>query len=156
MRGATSLILLAFLGACTRPPAVPIESASLPVYLTPPYSDLPAAPSKAAIERGTSVPLSATQQEAVILGVTRWMKYPDSVSFGGMAGARNSRGWVTVCGDVNGRNASGKLVGMAPFVGVLMGWPQMPQFVVVEIGADGKARTEVEALCRESGIVTEA
>ena len=69
------------------------------------------------------------------------MKAPASTQFGIMSGARNSRGAVTVCGEVNGRNGDGAYVGMAPYVGVLMGTRASPDFVVVGIaGVRPRAR----------------
>ncbi len=121
--------------------------------LQAPYSDLPGASPGAPIEPGTRIKLDARQQEAVVAGVIKWMKDPASVSFGDLAGARNSRGVITVCGNVNGRNSSGAYVGMSPFIGALVGRPTAPQFVLVEIGSSGKQRAEVEALCQQSGIV---
>lgn len=134
------------LGACV-PPDPPNMQVSLPA----PYNGRPA-PANAPIEAGAPVKLDAIQQEAVVSAVVKWMKDPKTVSFSEMAGARNGRGWITVCGGVNGRNSKGSYVGMAPFIGVLMGRSTSPDFVVVQIAAFGKARAEVEALCRESGI----
>lgn len=123
-----------------------------PVSLMPPYSELPAAPAGASIEAGTRVTLDARQQEAVVAGVSKWMKAPASTKFGVMSGARNSRGLVTVCGEVNGRNGNGAYVGMRPYVGVLMGTPASPDFVVVGIAASERERAEVASLCRDSGV----
>jgi hypothetical protein len=88
----------------------------------------------------------------VVTGVSKWMKAPASTQFGIMSGARNSRGVVTVCGEVNGRNGNGAYVGMRPYVGVLMGPPASPDFVVVGIAASERERAEVASLCRESGV----
>jgi hypothetical protein len=123
-----------------------------PVWLVPPYNELPPAPAGTSIEPGTKVVLDARQQEAVVAGVSKWMKAPASTQFGIMSGARNSRGTVTVCGEVNGRNGNGAYVGMRPYVGVLMGLPVSPDFVVVGIAASERERAEVAALCRESGV----
>jgi hypothetical protein len=123
-----------------------------PVWLVPPYNELPPAPAGTSIEPGTKVVLDARQQEAVVAGVSKWMKAPASTQFGIMSGARNSRGVVTVCGEVNGRNGNGAYVGMRPYVGVLMGPPVSPDFVVVGIAASERERAEVAALCRESGV----
>lgn len=123
-----------------------------PVALVPPYNELPPAPAGTSIEAGTKVVLDARQQEAVVAGVSKWMKVPASTQFGIMNGARNSRGIVTVCGEVNGRNGNGAYVGMRPFVGVLMGTPTSPDFVVVGIAASERERAEVALLCRESGV----
>ena len=70
----------------------------------------------------------------------------------GLAGARNSRGTITICGEVDGRNGNGAYVGMRPYVGVLMGTPAAPEFVVVGIAASDRERAEVRSLCRESGV----
>ena len=131
---------------------MPSDPANLPVSLQAPYSDLPGPPPGAPIEAGTRVKLDARQQEAVVAGVVKWMKDPASVAFGDLAGARNRRGVITVCGNVNGRNSSGAYAGMSPFIGALMGRPTAPQFVVVEIGSSGKQRADVEALCQQSGV----
>ena len=40
---------------------------------------------------------------------------------------------------------------MRPYVGVLMGTPTSPEFVVVGIAASDRERAEVASLCRESG-----
>jgi hypothetical protein len=41
---------------------------------------------------------------------------------------------------------------MAPFVGVLMGPPAAPEFVLVSIAQSGAARAEVQSICQQSGI----
>jgi len=140
----------ACVGACVSDAAQ--HAAHNPVSLVPPYSELPPAPAGTTIETGTKVTLDARQQEAVVAGVSKWMKAPASTQFGIMSGARNSRGVVTVCGEVNGRNGNGAYVGMRPYVGVLMGLPASPEFVVVGIAASERERAEVAALCRESGV----
>jgi hypothetical protein len=131
------------------------HSAHNPVSLVPPYNELPAAPAGTSIEAGKKVVLDARQQEAVVAGVNKWMKAPASTRFGIMSGARNSRGIVTVCGEVDGRNGNGAYVGMRPYVGVMMGTPTSPDFVVVGIAASERERAEVASICRDSG-VTEA
>ena len=40
----------------------------------------------------------------------------------------------------------------APYVGVLMGTPASPDFVVVGIAASERERAEVASICRESGV----
>ena len=154
MRGlAWSIICasaFACLGACVSDAGQHV--AHHPVSLVPPYNELPPAPAGTSIEAGTKVTLDARQQEAVVAGVSKWMKTPASTQFGIMSGARNSRGTVTVCGEVNGRNGNGAYVGMRPYVGVLMGATASPDFVVVGIAASDRERAEVAALCRESGV----
>src|SRR4029453_10379569 len=83
------------------------HSAHNPVSLVPPYNELPPAPAGTSIEAGKKGGLAARQQEAVVAGVSKWMKAPASTRFGIMSGARNSRGIVTVCGEVDGRNGNG-------------------------------------------------
>jgi hypothetical protein len=129
------------------------DPAYLPVSLQAPYNALPDAPAGAAIEPGMPVRLDARQQEAVVAGVVKWMKDPGSTSFGTMAGARTRKGWTVVCGEVTGRNSAGVQAPMAPFIGVLMGRPVAPEFVVVDIAAAGQPRAELEALCRQSGAI---
>ena len=41
---------------------------------------------------------------------------------------------------------------MRPYVGVLMGTPASPDFVVVGIAASERERAEVASICRESGV----
>ncbi len=142
-----SAMALVCVGACTVD-----DSAHLAVSLQPPYSQLPPAPSGFPIEAGTTVALDARQQEAVVVGVAKWLKDPGSAQFSTMAGVRNSRGTITVCGHVTGRNSAGLFVGMAPYVGVLMGLPANPDFVVAGIGGSSRERAEVMALCQESGV----
>jgi len=104
------------------------------------------------IEAGKPLPLSPQQQEAVVVGVTRWLKDGASGQFGEMRASRNSHGVIAVCGTVDGRNTAGRLVGLSPFVGVLQGTPAAPVFVLVEIGTLPANRAVVQSLCRESGI----
>lgn len=142
-------IALVCTGGCV--PASAPDAAHHPVSLTGPYGDLPAAPPGTTVEAGAKVTLDARQQEAVVAGVTKWMKDPGSVQFGRMAGARNSTGLVTVCGEVRGRNGTGAWVGMEPFVGVLMGTRTNLEFVVVGIASTDRERAEVASLCRDTG-----
>lgn len=128
------------------------HAAHNPVSLVPPYNELPPAPAGTTIEPGTKVTLDARQQEAVVAGVSKWMKTPASTRFGLMSGARNSRGTITVCGEVDGRNGNGLYVGMRPYVGVMMGTAASPEFVVVGIAASERERAEVASICRDSGV----
>ena len=146
--GKLFIALCALLAGC-----VQSDPAYLPVSLQPPYSTLPDAPAGATVEPGMPVKLDPQQQEAVIAGVRKWMKDPASVSFGTMAAARTRRGGIVVCGEVTGRNSAGVVAPMAPFIGMLTASPSSPEFVVVDIAADGKPRAELEALCQQSGIL---
>lgn len=139
------------LAACATLSACQSEAAYWPVYLPPAYSGLPAQPA-APIESGTSVQLDVRQQEAVIAGVGRWIKDSSSAQFGRMVAAKNRRGWITVCGYVNGRAPSGTYVGPSPYIGVLVGQTARPDFVVVEIAASSQKRATIGSLCLESGI----
>lgn len=145
MRGPLLIVACTVLAACA-PDAVHTT-----IFLPPPYNNLPPAPS-GSIEAGQPVGLDTRQQEAVVAGVAKWMKDPGSIQFGTMEGARNGSGRIAVCGEVNGRNGAGSYVGMAPFIGVLMGTRASPEFVVVGIGSSGRERAEVTSLCRDSGI----
>ncbi|MFI5000274.1 MAG: hypothetical protein ACHQK9_10395, partial [Reyranellales bacterium] len=109
-------------------------------------------PPGASIEPGTPIKLDARQQEAVVTGVTKWMKEPATAAFGELSAAKNSRGFLTVCGQVTGRNSAGAYDRMSLFIGALMGSAAKPEFVVVEIGASGRERANIESLCRESGV----
>ena len=152
MRGHLVLVVAcAGLTAC-----VPDDAAYTPIFLPPPYSDMPPALPGESIEAGKPVDLSARQQEAVVAGITKWMKDPRSAHFGTMQGARNSRGLVVVCGQVEGRNSAGGYTGLSPFIGVLMGSVARPDFVVVGIGSSGRERAEVTSLCRDSGVALRA
>ena len=146
-RSIVGAMALVCVSAC-----MPEDPAHTVISLQPPYSDLPLAPPGSSIEAGTKMTLDARQQEAVVVGVTKWLKDPASAKFGTMAGARNSRGTITVCGLVTGRNGAGAYVGMTPYVGVIMGTSASPDFVVVGIGGSARERAEVTSLCRESGV----
>jgi len=146
-KASLPLALLGLLAGCLQS-----DPAYLPVSLQPPYSGWPEAPPGTPIEPGMPVRLDPRQQEAVVAGVSKWMKDPASASFGTMAGVKGRQGHTVVCGDVDGRNSAGAYTGMARFVGVMMGRPQAPEFVVVSIAQAGRARTEVEAICQQSGI----
>ena len=41
---------------------------------------------------------------------------------------------------------------MAPFVGVMVGRPGTPEFIVISIAQSGPPRAEIQAICRQSGI----
>jgi len=144
---ASALALLGLLGGCLQS-----DPAYLPVSLPPPYSSWPEAPAGTPIEPGMPVRLDPRQQEAVVAGVSKWMKDPASASFGTMSGVKLRQGAIAVCGEVDGRNSAGVYTGMARFVGVMMGPARAPEFVVVGIAQDGQARAEVEAICQKSGI----
>jgi hypothetical protein len=146
MRGQFLFLLCLLVAACDPP-----DGPNFPVSLQPPYDDLPQSQVKAEILPGKPVRLDRRQQDAVVTGITKWLKDPSTAYFGEMSAARNPLGYVTVCGDVDGRNSAGSFVGMAPYIGVLLGQPAKPEFVVVQIAAFGRARAEVVALCRESG-----
>jgi hypothetical protein len=142
----TALALAGLLTGCLEP-----DLAYQPVSLPPPYSDLPDAPPGTPIEPGMLIRLDPRQQEVVVAAVTKWMKQPGTVSFGAMDAVR-VHGQIVVCGEVSGRNSAGINLGMAPFVGVLMGKPASPNFIVVSIAQYGRPRAEVQAICQQSGI----
>ncbi len=127
------------------------DSSHRAVTLPGAYRDLPAPPAGTPIESGKRIVLDARQQEAVIVSIAKWMKEPGSLRFGSMTAARNRFGVVTVCGEVDGRNGAGRYAGMSPYVGVLLGPPANPDFVVVGIAGSAAERAQVSDLCRESG-----
>lgn len=129
------------------------DPAYLPVTLQPPYSTMPDPPADARIEPGTPVKLDARQQEVVVTAVLKWMKQPDSVSFSALSAVRSRRGPIVVCGEVSGRNSAGAFPGMAPFVGLLVGPPAAPEFIVVTIAQSGVPRAEVGEICQQSGVL---
>jgi hypothetical protein len=147
-----SSALLAMWVCVTVAACAPPDLPNMPVSLAPPYSDLPDPWPFNTIEPGMPVKIDQRQLEAVITGVMKWMKDPATVSFTNINGAKNRHRIVTVCGDVSGRNSAGAMVSKSPFVGALMGQPDAPTFVVVEIGAYGKQHAIVEGLCQQSGI----
>jgi hypothetical protein len=142
-----SVCLGMLVAACTAP-----DLPNRPVSLQAPYRNLPDPGPAKTIEPGVPVKLSQHQLHAVVNGVTKWMKDPASVSFAGIKGAKNRHGVITVCGDVSGRNSAGVAISKSPFVGALMGPPNAPEFVVVEIGSTAEQRTTVDGLCQQSGI----
>jgi hypothetical protein len=91
------------------------------------------------------------REAAVTTGVLKWMKDPVSVQFRGIEAVQNSRGLITVCGEVNGRNSAGKLA-ISPFIGVLMGPDADADFVLVGIGSSDREQAEAIQPCRDSGI----
>ena len=125
------------------------DSASLQVHLPAPYDSQAA---DQPVEAGKPIALSARQQEAVVVGVTKWMKDPGSAQFGDIQGARTPRGQLVVCGRVKGRNSGGRYVGLSPFIGVLKEADKTSDFIVVGIAASDSERTEVLSLCRQSGL----
>lgn len=143
------LALCGLLVGCLQPQGDP---AYLPVSLQPPYSTLPEMPPDTPIEPGMPVKLDPLQQEAVVAGVRKWMKEPKSASFGAMSGVKLRKGAIAICGEVDGRNSSGGYAGWSRFVGVMMGPPKAPDFVVVSIAQNGKPRAEIESICQRSGI----
>ncbi len=154
-RGVACVVValtLPWVGACqTGGDPAAVDTAHLAVTLPAAYRDLPAPPPNAPIESGPRVGLDAKQIEIIVTAVGKWMKDPRSAQFGSMTAARNRFGVVTVCGTVNGRNGAGTYSGLQPYIGVLLGPPARPEFVVVGIGGTARERADVTSLCRESG-----
>jgi hypothetical protein len=147
--GLVIIAACAGLIACT-----PDDTANRLIFLPPPYNAWPPAPPGTPIESGRPVRLDGPQQVAVTNGVLKWMKDPVSVQFRGIEAVQNSRGLITVCGEVNGRNSAGK-VSISPFIGVLMGPDADADFVLVGIGSSDRERAEVTHLCRDNGLGVE-
>src|SRR5260370_8968819 len=116
MREYLLLVACIAISAC-----MPDDPAHMPMFLTAPYNTWRPAPAGTPIEPGRPVGLNGGQQGVVVTGVLKWMKDPGSVQFRGIEGVQNSRGRITVCGEVNGRNTAGRPAGMEPFAGVLVG-----------------------------------
>ena len=153
-RVASALVALALplTGACQAGVgSTAADGAHLAVTLPAAYRDLPAPPPGTPIESGPPVALDARQQEVVVAAVARWMKEPGSLQFGSMTAARNRFGVITVCGSVNGRTGAGTYSGLQPYIGVLLGPPTRPEFVVVGIAGTARELADVTDLCRESG-----
>jgi hypothetical protein len=146
-KAKTALALAGLLTGCLEP-----DLAYQPVSLPPPYSDLPDAPPGTAIEPGRPIKLDPRQQEVVVAAVVKWMKDPSTASFGALNAVKARYGQIVVCGEVDGRNSAGAYPGMAPFVGVMVGKPAKPEFIVISIALYGRARAEVQAICQQSGI----
>ena len=109
-----------------------------------------AAPAAAGnIEAGKPMPLSEAQAITVQNGVRKAMKDPKSATFGPMAASRNSRGLVTVCGGVNGKNSLGGYSGMMPFIGVFN--DDGKSFAVARIATQSDAESTIE-VCRMAGV----
>ena len=143
---------LPLLGACqTGADPATIDTAHLAITLPAAYRDLPAPPPNTPIESGPRVGLDARQLEIIVTAVGKWLKDPGSAQFGSMTASRNRFGVVTVCGTVNARNGAGTYSGLQPYIGVLLGPPARPEFVVVGIGGTARERADVTGLCRESG-----
>lgn len=150
-KAKAALALAGLLAGCLQQQQQP-DLAYLPVSLPPPYSDLPDAPVGATIEPGMPIKLDPRQQEAVVSAVGRWMKEPGTASFGALNAVRTRYGQIVVCGEVNGRNSAGTYPGMAPFVGIMVGRPAAPEFIVISIAQSGQPRAEIQAICQQSGI----
>src|SRR5260370_3987193 len=103
--------VVAALAACTP------DTAHVPIFLAPPYDAWPPPPAGTPIEPGRPVDLDGDQRKTVVASVQKWMKDPASVQFAAIEAVRNSRGPVTVCGEVNGRNTAGPQAGPSPIVG---------------------------------------
>jgi hypothetical protein len=139
------------LAACTPQTT---DSAFVPVTLPPAYVG-PAGATQtdvSALERGVPVKVSPLQQEAVVNGTMKWVKDPHSAAFGDMRMAKNRNGTVSVCGSVSARNQLGALTAMTPFVGILTAVPRTPEFVMVELGVNGRQRADVLQICSDIGL----
>ena len=166
MRLVAGLMMFGGLGACvTNDTAYNFEYSPPPWACAPPRAGrVPAAQAQPcsasdpqggptpAILRGEPARLDPQQQEAVVVGVTKWLKNRSSARFGSMQVVRDPRGPVVVCGWIDGQNGSGAYRGMSPYIGVLTGARNDAEFVVVGIGATARERAEVVSLCAEVGV----
>ena len=147
-KAKASLALAGLLTACLQQ----ADPAYLPVTLPPAYGELAEAPAGTAIEPGMPIKLDPRQQEAVVASVLKWMKDPGTASFGALSAVKARQGKIVVCGEVNGRNSAGAYTAMAPFVGIMVGKPATPQFIVISIAQSGQPRADIQAICQQSGI----
>jgi len=148
-RPEIALLLCGLLAGCLQAQG---DQAYLPVALQPPYNEISEVPPGTPIEPGMPIKLDPRQQEAIVAAVSKWMKNPDSASFGVISGVKLRQGKVAVCGEVDGRNSAGAYLGMSRFVGVMMGTTTKPEFVVVGIAQAGQPRAEIDSICQRSGI----
>lgn len=104
----------------------------------------------APIAREVSRPVELTPELSAKVqdGVRHAMKDPESARFGTMRAASNSKGDVSVCGYVNGRNSLGGYTGDQPFVGMIA----LGAFHVTSIGATFAEQMAVKEVCRNHGI----
>jgi len=149
-RPEIALLLCGLLAGCLQAQG---DQAYLPVALQPPYSEISEAPPGTPIEPGMPIKLDPRQQEAVVSAVRKWMKEPGTASFGALNAVKARYGQIVVCGEVNGRNSAGAYPGMAPFVGVMLGNPAAPEFIVISIAQFGRPRDEIQAICQQSGVI---
>jgi hypothetical protein len=118
-------------------------------YQTPTYIPVSYTPPPSGLERGVAIKLTPQQIQVVKAGVAEGMKDPESARFSGeMLAAKNSKGIITVCGYVNGKNSYGGYVGKSPFVGVLGDG----KFVLVDIGSSQDDRKITAKVCDASGV----
>lgn len=84
------------------------------------------------------------------------MKDADSAKFGTIAASRNTKGAVSVCGYVNGKNSYGGYTGEQPFIGVLFDRPNIPldkRFVLAwGFGSSPKVANAILQMCYKSGV----
>lgn len=139
-----TLIFAPALAACAPAPTYQPSATYVPRPSPPPVP----VPER---EPGAPITLTAQQQKAVRVGVVSGLKDPESARFGGMIGAKDRDGDITVCGFVNAKNSYGGYSGMSPFVGMFLK-PPSADFRVVEVAVSDKDRAAVVKVCRQYGV----
>lgn len=97
--------------------------------------------------------LSAVELEVIKRDLAESLKDPGSAIFGAIAAVEDTKGVVTVCGVVNGRNSYGGYTGKKPFTGVL-GTNTRGQrvFGLAGIGSTTNMSLSVMTLCERYGL----
>jgi hypothetical protein len=115
-------------------------------YTPPPQ---PTAPKFEAYE---PTQLSKKQMEAVRAGVRDKLRDPDSARFGGMVAGKDAKGFITVCGWVNAKNAYGGYTGDQPYMGLLATGPKGTIFAPIGVGGDDIEQQSTMMVCQGHGL----
>lgn len=115
-------------------------------YTPPPK---PAAPQ---LEQLTPTALNKKQMEAVRAGVRDKLRDPESARFGSAVAGKDSKGFITVCGWVNAKNAYGGYTGDQPYMGLLAAGPKGTFFAPIGVGGDDLEQQSTLMVCRRQGL----
>lgn len=108
-------------------------------------------------QRDQTIPytLSMGEISAVQNGIRRFLKDPASATFGNMMAAQRQPGIVYVCGIVNSKNKAGAFTGGEPFAGVLKNTIAAGRTAFsFTLTAQGTARSNLNDMCRQNGVVS--
>lgn len=67
------------------------------------------------LDKAPRYSLSANETKAIKASVLSRLKDPESATFGKQIAAKDSNGWILVCGSVNAKNSFGGFIGMQPY-----------------------------------------